>query len=151
MKPSARTNQHQKHKTSATNRGWVVYCRVSTEEQATGHSLDNQKRLCVEWLQQHNFSVRQVITDAGESGSKLKRPGISSLQDLLDQGVVAGVVVTKLDRLSRSLRDVLTLTDRFKRENADFQCISQTIDSRTATGKMHLHFLAVFADRGKLK
>ena len=89
----------------------LVYCRVSTEEQANqGFSLDTQEKLCRDFAERGGYRVAGVCRDEGRSGTTLDRP---ALQDLLAQctkgTTINAVVVQETDRLARNTHDHLTI------------------------------------------
>ena len=63
----------------------------------------------------HNAELRDIIVDGGESAKSLQRPGMERLLALVAGKKVQGVVVAKLDRLTRSVKDLCELLDQFER------------------------------------
>ncbi len=97
------------------------YLRVSTEEQAaSGLGLANQRRAIAQEAQQRHWSNIEFVTDDGYSAKSLARPGISAALARLRRGEAGVLVVSKLDRLSRSLLDFAGLMETAKREG----CVS---------------------------
>src|SRR5947207_9644845 len=89
------------------------YARVSTDEQAReGVSLDAQAAKIRSYCSLHDLTLERVLVDEGLSGAGLNRPALQALLTAIDAGQISGVVVYKLDRLSRSTRDLLDLVDR---------------------------------------
>jgi site-specific DNA recombinase len=89
------TNGHGRKRT-------VLYARVSTDEQArTGYSLAQQ----IEALRGHaaheGYEVLEEITDAGQTGASLERPGMDRVHDLVAAGGVSVVLTQDRDRFSR--------------------------------------------------
>ena len=116
----------------------VGYVRVSTEEQASGGvSLDVQAEKLRLYCQLHGLTLLEVIADEGRSGKDLDRPGLRRALELLREGAAEGVVVAKLDRLSRSVADWNALIVEFFGERAGNQLFSvaDSIDTRTAAGR----------------
>jgi DNA invertase Pin-like site-specific DNA recombinase len=136
----------QHNKSSSNLRGWIIYSRVSTEEQVTGHSLENQLGLCRDWLKKQGLPILTVITDGGASGKNLKRQGMFRIRELVRQGIVDGVVVTKVDRLSRSLWDTLSLVAEFEKNKTELQCVEEPMETRTPGGKLMFQIRSVFAE-----
>jgi DNA invertase Pin-like site-specific DNA recombinase len=77
------------------------------------------------------------------SGGRLDRPELRRLLDQLRKGDV--LVVWKLDRLSRSLRDVLTVTERRAEATAGFRSLTEAIDRTTPAGRMMMEMVGSFA------
>lgn len=122
----------------------VGYARVSTEEQATtGVSLAAQNEKIGGFAGVYDLDLIRIINDAGVSAKTLDRPGLAEVLGLLDVGQAAGVVVTKLDRLTRSVGDLATLLDRYFGEAPGklLFSVGDAIDTRTAGGRLVLNVL----------
>jgi len=120
----------------------LIYCRVSRKEQVErGVSLEAQEARCREFCKLHNLEVTQVITDPGVSAKSLKRPGLKIALDLLRKKQVDGCVVTKLDRLTRSVMDwQLLLRDYFgAKQGRKLYAVDDHIAVRTAMDRMLLN------------
>jgi DNA invertase Pin-like site-specific DNA recombinase len=92
----------------------IGYVRVSTQEQATeGVSLDTQRDKLRSYCKSNNIKLIDILADEGVSGSTLERPGLQAALHLISRGRANTLIVAKLDRLSRSLRDVCTLVEDF--------------------------------------
>src|SRR3954465_11289985 len=97
----------------------VGYVRVSSADQARdGVSLDAQSQKVRLFAELHGLDLADVVTDAGASAKTLDRPGLSSVLAMLDGGEAAGLVVFKLDRLTRNIGDWAALIDRYFGEKA---------------------------------
>jgi DNA invertase Pin-like site-specific DNA recombinase len=118
----------------------IGYIRVSTEEQATsGVSLDVQEEKIRAYCSVKDWELVDIIRDAGISAKNLKRPGIQSILTLLPKKVSRGfdaVIVMKLDRLTRSVRDLGLLNDEFKKHGVSFISIGESVDTSTAAGEL---------------
>ncbi|HEY5312706.1 MAG TPA: recombinase family protein, partial [Pirellulales bacterium] len=122
----------------------VAYVRVSTEEQATsGVSLDAQRAKLQAYAALYDLDLVEVIADEGVSAKSLNRPGLQRALAMLTKGKVAGLLVAKLDRLSRSVADWNILIDQHFGEKAGRQLFSvgDSIDTRTAAGRLVLNVL----------
>jgi DNA invertase Pin-like site-specific DNA recombinase len=85
----------------------IGYARVSTERQADqGVSLDAQKKRLEAMAVVQNATLLDVIVDGGESAKNLNRPGLQQILSLIQAGKVQAVIVAKLDRLTRSVKDL---------------------------------------------
>ena len=114
----------------------VAYCRVSTEEQATeGFSIEGQASKLRTYAELHDLGDVVVITDPGLSGKNLDRPGLRRLLAMIDEGHVSNVLTWRLDRLSRSLSDLILLADRFGESNVALHSFCERIDLSSATGR----------------
>ncbi len=126
----------------------VGYVRVSSEEQAReGVSLAPQAEKVRLYCQLHGLEVLDVVVDAGVSAKSLDRPGLAQVLALLDSGGAAGVVVYKLDRLTRSLADWSGLIDRYfgRPGGSSLFSVSDSIDTRSASGRMVLNVMMTMA------
>ena len=81
------------------------------------------------------------------SGGRWERPELHKILDQLRTGDV--LVVWKLDRLSRSLRDVLTIMEKLTEDKAGFRSLTEVIDTTTPAGRMMLQMLGAFSDYAK--
>lgn len=128
----------------ATKLKVVGYIRVSTDEQAnSGLSLEAQRAKVEGYAKLYDLDLIAVIEDAGQSAKTLKRDGLQRALTMLDKGKVQGVVIAKLDRLTRSVADWQKLIDGYFGEKAGKQLFSVTdsIDTRTAAGRLVLNVL----------
>jgi DNA invertase Pin-like site-specific DNA recombinase len=121
----------------------ILYARVSTADQCDGVSLDAQQAKLAAYCAPYDLIVVEVITDAGESAKSLDRPGLERALSLLQSGKADGLVVVKLDRLTRSVADWQLLIDDYFGERAGKQLFSvaDSIDTRTAAGRLVLNVL----------
>lgn len=122
----------------------VLYVRVSTEEQALeGVSIAAQEAKLRAYSDLYDLEVVEVIVDAGCSAKNLKRAGLTRALGLLKSKQADGLVVTKLDRLSRSVLDWNVLIDDYFGEKAGrvLFSVGDSIDTRTAAGRLVLNVL----------
>ena len=122
----------------------IGYVRVSSDEQARdGVSLAVQSEKVRQFASLHDLELVDVIIDAGVSAKTLDRPGLTRALGMLDAGQADGIVVMKLDRLTRSVRDLADLLDAYFGEAAGKQLFSvgDSIDTRTAAGRLVLNVL----------
>jgi site-specific DNA recombinase len=95
----------------------IRYSRVSTEEQARdGVSLDAQAEKIRAYTIVKDWTLAELIRDAGHSAKSLKRPGMGRLLALVDAGQVDVVMVYKLDRMTRSVKDLSSLVELFEKK-----------------------------------
>lgn len=121
----------------------VAYVRVSTEKQAgEGVSLDAQREKIAAYAALYELEIVEVIVDAGESAKSLERPGLARARSLLETRRAEALVVAKLDRLTRSVRDLGELIERdFRPGRAALLSVSEQIDTRSAAGRLVLNIL----------
>lgn len=134
----------------------AIYIRVSTVEQSDNDfsSLDGQLSQCKTWIEQKNtmggiednkISDYEVYKDT-KSGKDLKRPGIERLLKDAENGRFDLVIVTKLDRVSRSLQDFLNLFEKLEANQIGIAVVTQDIDTSSSAGKALQRMLLVFAE-----
>lgn len=120
----------------------ISYCRVSSEEQAReGISLAAQEAKIRSYAELYGLEIVECIVDAGVSAKNLKRPGLHHALALLDAGEAEGIVVLKLDRLTRSVSDWATLIEGYFGKQYALLSVSDQIDTRTAAGRLVLNVL----------
>ncbi len=124
----------------------VGYIRVSTEEQAReGVSLDNQRKRIEAFCVAKDWTLGRIYADEGISGSSLKREGVQELISDCKRCVFDVVVIYKLDRLTRSVKDLGTLIETFDKSDVAISSVSDNFDTTTANGKLVLNILGSVA------
>ena len=122
----------------------VGYIRVSTDMQAQeGVSLDAQRVRLQAYCVAQELTLVELIADEGQSAKSLDRPGLRRALGMLDRGEALGIIVPKLDRLTRSVKDLGELCDRYFREGKPWHLlsVSDAIDTRSAGGMLVLNVL----------
>lgn len=115
----------------------AIYCRVSTAEQAKdGVSLDLQEQKARDYCRLHDLTLVEVIRDEGRSAKSLDRPGIRRLRELIDDGAVNGIVIFKLDRLTRSVVDFGELLRELDEAGVALLSVKDQLDTSSASGRM---------------
>jgi len=95
----------------------AIYCRVSTEEQKEGRTIDSQIRELEDFAQTNSHVVTARYIDDGWSGSILNRPELDRLRDKADKGLFEAVLVNDVDRLSRELAHLGVIKKDLERKN----------------------------------
>jgi DNA invertase Pin-like site-specific DNA recombinase len=111
----------------------IGYARVSTQDQDTTVQIEALKSAGCE-----------LIFQDKASGGRWDRPELLRLLDQLRKGDV--LVVWKLDRLSRSLKDVLILMEKVEKAEAGFLSLTESIDTISPAGRMMMQMVSVFAE-----
>ena len=120
----------------------AIYCRVSTEEQ----DADKQEYICKKYCEaQEEFEVYKIYKDV-ISGTKESRPSFNKLLEDMRNHKFDVIMVTKLDRIGRSLKHLLSLFDEFSNKGIHFVATTQNIDTSSASGKLQLQILGAFAE-----
>jgi len=121
----------------------LSYLRVSTESQ----TVEPQRIEIASYVARQNWTIVKEYSDV-ISGSKASRVGLDALVAHCESGGVEAVVVVKLDRLGRSVMNVVSLVQRLSAMGVAVICTSQGIDTRDSNpcGKMILSIMAAFAE-----
>lgn len=122
----------------------VIYGRVSTNKQTVDHQL-NQLR---EISQRNDWEVVDEYLDEGISGSlgRDKRPSFDRLLKDVNRKKFDGILVWSIDRLGRSLQDLVSFLNDVQSKNIDLYIHQQGLDTSTPTGKMMFQMCGVFAE-----
>ena len=124
----------------------LCYCRVSTASQAEeGYSIDQQIERLTSYCKAMDWKIVKFYTDAGYTGANMDRPALQDLISAVSSRSFDAVVVYKLDRLSRSQRDTLTLIEGFLDNDTDFVSMTENFDTSSPFGKATIGILSVFA------
>lgn len=116
------------------------YARVSTEEQNLNLQIDALK----------SAGCEKIFTDK-ESGAKFNRAGLEELMKALRSGDT--VIIWQLDRLGRSILDLIKIVNEFKENEVNFICLKDNIDTTTVLGEFTFHLFAALAqlERGRIR
>lgn len=126
--------------------GAVGYVRVSTEEQSlSGLGLEAQRAAIETECKRRAVPLLHVFTDAGLSAKDLHRPALQEAIARLDQGYGEILVAAKLDRLSRSVRDVVAVLDHSAKHGWRVLTLDLAIDTTTPFGEAMVAVSAAFA------
>jgi site-specific DNA recombinase len=126
------------------------YVRVSTENQLENYSIDEQIERLKAYCKAKDLAINKIYTDGGYSGGNMNRPALQQLLNDIKSKDIDMVVVYKLDRLSRSQKDTLSLIeDVFLANNIDFVSMSENFDTSTPFGRAMVGILSVFAQLEK--
>ena len=126
----------------------VGYVRVSSEQQATeGVSLDAQRYKMRAYCKAMDIDLIDIIADEGYSASNLKRPGLQAALAMLRSGRASTLIVVKLDRLTRCVKDLGTLCEHYFSDAKPYALlsVSDSINTRSASGKLVLNVLTSVA------
>lgn len=125
----------------------IAYSRVSTDEQAvSGLGLADQRGVITAEANRRGWSDVVHLSDEGFSAKNLSRPAIAEALELLRTGQAATLVVSKLDRLSRSLLDFANLMQTAKRQGWELVVLDMAVDTTTPSGQLMASVMASFAE-----
>lgn len=122
----------------------ALYVRVSTDEQ----TVENQLLVLNEVAQRSGWTVVQTFADEGVSGAKgrAERPGYNALLKAISRREVEIVAAWSVDRLGRSLPDLVAFLNDIQARGCDLYLHQQAIDTSTPSGRMLFQMLGVFAE-----
>ena len=112
----------------------IGYARVSTTDQSLDLQIDALKAA----------GCKKIFSDCGVSGAKAERPGLEKALDHIRKKDT--LVIWKLDRLGRSLSDLLSIVEDLKEQGANFASIQDGFDTSTASGKMVFSVIGAMAE-----
>lgn len=120
----------------------IGYVRVSTDQQANeGVSLEAQRAKVRAYCDLYGFELVAIEADEGASASTLQRDGLQRALASLEAGEADALVVVKLDRLTRSVRDLDALLTGYFADRFALVSVAEQVDTTTATGRMILNVL----------
>src|SRR6202049_2114211 len=121
----------------------IGYVRVSTDRQAEqGVSLEAQEAKIRAMATVQSAELLDVIVDGGESAKSLNRPGLQRLITLMNAGKVDAVIVAKLDRLTRSVKDLCGLLELFEKRKVALISVAESLDTGSAAGRLVITIMA---------
>jgi DNA invertase Pin-like site-specific DNA recombinase len=124
----------------------VAYVRVSTTEQASeGVSLDMQTRAIHAWAEAMGHEIVAVYREEGVSAASLERPQLREAMRHALKPSADGLVVLKLDRLTRSVQDLARLMDEFNAEGKALISVRDSLDTTSAGGRLVANIMASVA------
>ncbi len=125
-----------------------VYIRVSTEDQAKeGFSINAQKEKLTKYAELNDWDIFNFYIDDGISGKTIKdRPAINKMLNDLKNGRIKNILVYKLDRLTRSLLNLMELINLFERYECSLNSHTEKLDTSNAVGRMFVKILGTFAE-----
>lgn len=126
----------------------AVYLRVSTEDQAKeGFSIAAQKEKLTKYVEVNDWELYDYFIDDGISGKNIKdRPELTRLIELIKKKEINNVLVYKLDRLTRSVKDLINLIELFEQYDCSFSSVTEKLDTSNAVGRMFIKIIGIFAE-----
>lgn len=125
----------------------AIYIRVSTTKQAVeGYSLDAQKKTLCDYCKSHKCQIYKIYADEGISGKDIAhRVAFKQLLSDSEQNLFDAVLVWKLTRFTRSLKDLITVCDKLEKYDVSLVSYSESFDTSTPSGRMMRNLLGVIA------
>ena len=125
----------------------ALYVRVSTLEQVTdGYSIGVQKEKLSAYAAAQSYDITDIYSDEGFSGKDLHRPAMERLLSDVKSGKINTVLVYKLDRLSRHVKDVLELVELFDKYSVSLYSLTEQLDVSSPFGRAALKMSATFSE-----
>jgi len=124
------------------------YKRCSTDNQ----ELELQEEVLnkhIQRMKEDNPEIEYEIfefEDFAQSGKDTKRPAFNSMMEKINKKNIDIVIFTKLDRLARSLQDLLNITSDFEKKGVKFIVVEQNLDTTTYQGKLLFHIIGAFTE-----
>lgn len=123
----------------------VGYVRVSTREQAEeGASLIAQEEKVTQYAALHGHELVKILSDTA-TGKTTDRPGLQTALTMLREGQAEGIIVLKLDRLTRSRKDCETLMQEYFQDKFALHSIQENLDTSSAMGRFFVSMVASLA------
>lgn len=124
----------------------AIYVRQSVDKKDS-ISIESQIEACKLKLTVDELKNTEVFSDKGFSGkSTVNRPEFQRMMEIIRDNAIAKLIVYKVDRISRSMLDFLNMQNEFNQHNVKFISCKEDFDTSTATGKMMLNLLMMFAE-----
>src|SRR3989338_4139744 len=125
----------------------ALYVRVSTEEQVKkGVSLDAQEAALRSYCKTYSYDIHKIYKDKGKSAKDIKgRPAMIKLLEDAQAKKFDVILIYKLDRFSRSLKDLILTIETLKNQEIDFISLQDRIETTSASGKLMFHIISSFS------
>ncbi len=125
----------------------AIYVRVSTQDQAQhGFSLDAQEESLINYAKALGYEIFRLYKDEGKSAKNLNRPEMQNMLKDAEARKFQAIFIYKLDRFSRSLKDLILTIDKLKEWGIDFVSLQDKIETASASGKLMFQIIGAFAE-----
>ena len=122
----------------------ALYIRVSTQEQSLhGLSLESQKEALISYANKHNMQIVDIYADEGITARKAlnKRLQFQRLMSDVQAGKIDLILVTKLDRWFRNIKDYHNTQEILEKHNCNWRTIYESYDTSTSSGRLHINIM----------
>lgn len=122
------------------------YPRVSTEDQAReGHSLGEQADKIRKLCEFKDYELVEMYEEPGKSAKDTNRPAFQKMIKDVKSGKINKIIIYKLDRLTRSIKDLETICALLEEYDCSLESIAEEINTETANGKFFIRMLTILA------
>lgn len=122
------------------------YVRVSTEKQAESNlSLEAQESKVRAMATVHDAELVALEVDAAESAKNLDRPGVQRILEMIRRGEVKMLIIPKLDRLTRSVRDLADILELLEKKGVSLVSVYESLDTGTPVGRLVINIIVAVA------
>jgi len=124
------------------------YKRCSTDKQELKLQDDILEKQIARMKEDNPNQDYEVLDfeDFAVSGKSINRPNFTKMMDFVEKKKIGFIIFTKLDRLARSLQDLLNITSIFQKHNVKFIVVEQNIDTSSSQGRLMFQILGAFAE-----
>lgn len=123
-----------------------LYPRVSTEDQSRfGHSLDEQEDKLKQLCNFKDYEIYKIYREEGVSAKDTNRPKFQEMIEDMKSGKINKIIVYRLDRLTRSIKDLETICTLLEEYNCSLESVAEEINTSTANGKFFIRMLTILA------
>jgi DNA invertase Pin-like site-specific DNA recombinase len=120
----------------------VIYARVSTNSQECGAQINELR----EYAKRAKYQVIQEFLDTGHTGKHTRRPAFKKMMELVKKRKINIILVWKLDRLSRSMKDLVNTVEQLEHYGVDLCSYDNQIDTSSPGGKLLFHIMGAVAE-----
>jgi len=126
----------------------AIYIRVSTEDQVKhGVSLAAQEEALQNYCKALGYEIFKIYRDEGKSAKNITgRPEMTEMLEDAEKHKFSAIFTYKLDRFSRSLKDLILTMEKLKEIGVDFVSLQDRIETTSASGKLMFHIISAFAE-----
>jgi site-specific DNA recombinase len=122
----------------------VGYVRVSTNKQDISREAQEAQIRAMAVVK--SWDLAEVIVDFDEFSGDLERPGVERVLEMVKNKQVSAVIITKLDRLTRSTRDCILLIDLFNKKKVTLVSLAESLDTKSSMGRFFVRMIASLAE-----
>lgn len=124
----------------------AIYCRVSSEDQViNGHSLSEQEERLRKLCEYKEYKIAGLYIDKGLSAKDVNRPQFQRMLDDVKSGKINRIVALKLDRVTRSIKDLEELVQFLENHKCSLECAYEEINTSNANGRFFVRMLTVLS------